>query len=557
MSMPIQTTPLGPFLQQVKERLSALSLEELKAILVERARTLEARERTSFLSWLSPKTSAPPAALLTEIDMLVTRLTSGHYFQEWSQGEPSRALGDESWASEMDALFSGAAQVYLRGEYHLAAQAYGTLLHAFRLEAEGDVFCGARSAQEMVKTELDEAKTRYLRALYEATAEARAARMLEEFITLANIGSWKILLRDVEAAEELPLPEGQAFYQQFEEQLRAQPREGQNRLYPREDLRRALLREVVALQRGATGLRDLAKEEGDRHPEIYHELLEILVAAHDHEALFAVARDGMLHIEDLTERALFADRVSQLSLNAGDETLALAAKVQAFRATPTQSRLLQLLAFIPEEDVDAWSTRELEEARHRVLLPESVTTWLSLLRGDTKTALRYLQNASSLGWSRPEHPGKVAFPTLLLIGCGQAPPARSSLYELLQSINATEEGPTATNAGSRQITAAILRHSLSLGERTSILEAVVRLAEKRIRAIISHQHKKAFGRAAQLSVACAEAYHLANLPEEGDAFLAALLEEFRRHTTFREEAEKKRAASVINTRVVALAPSSS
>jgi hypothetical protein len=556
--MPIQTTPLGPFLRQVKERLLALSLEELSEILVAHARYADASERESFLALLQHKPNTPQDSLLTDLDDWMTRLQAGHYFREWSQEEPSRALGDESWASEMDSLFSRAAKLYLGGEYSTAAQAYKTLLRAFDLEADGDIFCGARSAQEMVKTNLDEAKSRYLRALYQSTsAEARAAKMLEEFITLANIGSWKILLRDIEAAEELPLPESQGFYQQFEAQLRAQPREGQNRLYPREDLRRALLREVVALQRGAEGLRVLAKEEGSRHPEIYHELLELLLVSNDTEALFAVARDGMLHIDDLTERALFADRVSHLSLHSGDETLALTAKVQAFRATPTPKRLLELLAFIPEEDIDAWSTRELEEARHRVLLPESVTTWLSLLRGDTKTALRYLQNASSLGWSRSEHPGKVAFPTLLLIGCGQLPPVRSSLYELLQSINATEDGPSSSNAGSQQITASVVRHDLSMEERTSILEAVVKLAEKRIRAIISHQHKKAFGRAAQLSVACAEAYQLAGLPEEGNAFLAALLEEFRRHTSFREEAEKKRAASSINTRVMAFAPSSS
>jgi hypothetical protein len=544
--------PLGPFIKQVRERLEGLSHQELCALLIERARETNAAERTSFLGMLRPSQPSTSHETMSQVESFIDRLREGGYFREWSQEEPSRAIGDESWATEMDELFSLAAQDYIRGDYALAAQEYGALLHAFRLEGEGDIFCGPRAAQEMVKTDLDEAKCRYLRALYESTPEnERASLVFDELIALANIGSWKIFIRDIESAEEATLSSRELFYEQFEARLRAQPREGQNRLYPREDLRRALLREVVSLRNGAEGLLALSREEGARHPEVFHELLTVLSSQQDRERLLSVARDGMLQIEDVSERALFADKIAPLAASLGDAALSLAAKVQAFRATPTQTRLLQLLASIPREDMHAWATRELEEAKHRVVLPESVATWLSLLRGDTKAALRYLQSASSLGWSRPEHPGRVAFPALLICGCGVIPRRGSSLDELLLSVNLAEDGSIQGTSGSEQICAAVLSKERSAEERRSLLDVVVRLAEKRIRAIISHQHKKAFGRAAQLSVACAEAYQLAGAANEGASLLAALLEEFRRHTPYREEVEKRRIKSSILSATIA------
>src|SRR6266545_1286671 len=133
---------LGGFLAVLEQRLAALPVDDLRAILVAHAERLPVRDREAFLA-IFPAPSATVSQvpgpcqvdcpdgtrLLADIDAFVDRVRSGVFFEGWG-------WGDESWVGEMDDLFAVAAEAFLAGDLALARDAYGRLLGAFDLDQE-------------------------------------------------------------------------------------------------------------------------------------------------------------------------------------------------------------------------------------------------------------------------------------------------------------------------------------------------------------------------------------------------------------------------------------
>lgn len=171
---------LGSFLKEVEEQIDGLSKEEIKTILLMKAQNLKPTERESFLAELNPKKKAEVVVdddtLLTDIDDFVKRIEDGAYSHGWgwdNEIHDEREWGDESWIEEMDELFYRTDELFLSGNLKLAYQAYGKLLKAFDMDEESGHFPGQLSATEMVETDLDEAKTRYLRALWDVASKGK------------------------------------------------------------------------------------------------------------------------------------------------------------------------------------------------------------------------------------------------------------------------------------------------------------------------------------------------------------------------------------------------
>ena len=109
----------------------------------------------------------PGASIVKQCDEFIRRLEDGQYFERMAYDEErheERAFGDETWAREMDELFARAATAYLSESYALAARIYGRLLTVFRHSNRIGVFCGGHPPEDMVETDTDEAKRRYLRS---------------------------------------------------------------------------------------------------------------------------------------------------------------------------------------------------------------------------------------------------------------------------------------------------------------------------------------------------------------------------------------------------------
>jgi hypothetical protein len=97
------------FLEAAKERLSGLSAEELRRIILNRASEESPSGREEFLHKLEPNHDPDAASsdmemLLDEIDAFEQRVADGDYCIGWGWDDEireERDWGDESWAQEL------------------------------------------------------------------------------------------------------------------------------------------------------------------------------------------------------------------------------------------------------------------------------------------------------------------------------------------------------------------------------------------------------------------------------------------------------------------------
>ena len=211
---------LQGFLSTLQERLADMTADEIRARLVEHARSLPSSERSAFLGIFTAKSPsrtrrrtptsrrASTPSLLHDIDRFVQQLSSGQYFLGFGWDDEihdERSFGDESWTLEMDALFAAAQQAFLDEDLELARTAYQRLLGAFKLDEEVGYFCGPNGAVDMVSTDVSEAQARYLRAVYETTPlPERASALVEEWFDLPQYKP--PALRDIREALPSDLP---------------------------------------------------------------------------------------------------------------------------------------------------------------------------------------------------------------------------------------------------------------------------------------------------------------------------------------------------------------
>lgn len=191
---------LQRFLATLDRRLAQMTADQIRAAVRTHAAALPSEHRRAFaeifthtspvddrqtLTW--PVEDDP---LLDEIDDLVDRISSGDFYEGFGWDDEihdQRSFGDESWVGEMDAFFDDTQAAFLTGDLGLARTAYGRLLTAFGMDQEVGTFCGSSPAQEMVSTDVAEAESRYLRAVYETTQPAqRAATLVDEWFELPS-----------------------------------------------------------------------------------------------------------------------------------------------------------------------------------------------------------------------------------------------------------------------------------------------------------------------------------------------------------------------------------
>ncbi len=540
------TFGLGPFLDELDRRLSALGSEEVRQVLLDHAEGLPASQRAAFLEiFRSAERNAstrraaaePPAkvvpdedaeALLADIDAFAESVREGTYFEGWGwdhELHEERAFGDESWVSEMDSLFEAAGAAFVDGDLELARDAYAKLLEAFSLDEEVGTFCGDRSATQMVETDLGEAKARYLRAIYETTpAPERAALLVETLDELDYLGP-PASLEAVVDTRRAPLPGLDAFLPAWIEALAAVPQGGYG--FAREA--RRLLAEAAALHGGAVGLADLARRPGPNQAEAYLDWVDHLARDGQPTEAMAAAREGLAAIPSPGEaRARLAERLADLGQSQGDEALALEGCRQAWRAAPSVTRLLGLARACPEAHfvavleeeallLNAPPARQGAKGASPGAKHDRAACALLLAAGRVRDAGAVLKDAApSLGWSSPDHPGPVVLPYLLVAASGRsAPPTEpgSLLAELFAAVdtpdwavgldpNAWRGQVPGSKIGEPNLAELLVRSIEALApspaERRRLLDQARAVIEERVAAIVEAQHRGAYRRAASL-----------------------------------------------------------
>jgi hypothetical protein len=428
----------------------------------------------------------------------------------------------------MDWLFRGAADCFVAGDLELAREAYGRLLSLLHDEEDG--FCGPAAPEEMLETNVGEAKARYLRALYEtAPIGERPERLAGELARLAWVGGG-VTLRQIAETRRAALPDLDAFLPRWIDQAGAD-----------DGLGVELLVEAVELERGSAGLGELARERGVRQPEIFVAWVDALAGEGRLESAAVACRQALAAVEPKCEtRAVIAERLADLAERQADGETVLEGRRAAWRASPSGPRLLAMLETAAALDRASEVLGAEADALEQALTAATprLACELLLLSGRLAPALALLEAAPPLGWSGRGHPGPVVVPYLLAAaGCG-GPPGRDVplLAEQFQGIDGDGDGDE--RRLSRLLAERLASAPAGDAERELWLTTVRSVVERRAAAVVEAKHRGAYKRAASLVVACAEALALARGVPDGSAFVTEIRGRYPRHYAFRDELDR-------------------
>jgi len=593
------TSGLGSFLDALEARLGELTAEQMKAALLAHAEQLVPREREPFLAIFAEAEldrdggdalgeGGERDPLLVEIDAFVERLRAGRYVDGWGWDPEicdERAFGDDSWVEEMNDLFAAANAVFLDGDMQLAREGLGRLLRAFDLEGEEQAFCGPDSPEGMVSVAVDEAKARYLRAVYETTAPSeRPAALLDAIEDLRFTGG-DASLGAIDEARRARMPALEAFLPAWIDHLSSVEGDAQ-----RGSPLARLLSEAAEWHGGADGLGELARARGALDPDAHRDWVDALLRAGRHGDAAEAAVEALRTLEPRGEaRAAIAERLARLGASTGDTDGALEARRERWRAAPSTGRLIALLDIATALDRGGevlaaeaeWALApERPGADARNVSNVRLLCELLLLAGRVEQALATAKDAGPLGWSRGGHPGPIVIPYLLVAATGP-----EILPELLNAASSSHtpsahDGPLLAQAlkqvdrhgrmwdderddepaelplderyrgipADKRLLSFLLGTAIaarpgSQRQREGWLGHATELVEQRVDAIVTAKHRGAYERGARLAVACGEAITLARDSGRGFAFVTEARERFPRHHAFRSELDRATEAS--------------
>lgn len=555
---------LGPFLTELESRLDELSAEQVKRCIINHAEDVSPDERRQFLSIFSvPTDEGQPAereeemiedpSLIGDIEDFVESIEEGVYFMGYGWDDrlqTKRAFGDESWAWEMDDLFWRCAEVFKSGNYQLAADGYRKLLNAFYLEEETGHFCGPDFAENMVDTDVEEAKSRHLRSVYNTTpTEKRPECLFTELDELYYIGNSQIGLKEVREAEAEDLPDIEGFLPEWIDFLKEKATAKRS---PANKLRENLLRKAVEMADGVEGLSRLAREKGDVQPDAYHRWVTRLVEEDDIPGAIEAAQEGVEAIVEGREKAKLADYLAQMAADSGETDLVLESRRTAFSHDPSACRLVACWSACKDmdEEVEPFMAdllvncqSEMEHSADRLM------AMVELAAGKYDAAVARLEEAEALGWSRREHPGYAVFPFLLLAGADlQDVPAPSCMNQMVEQLESLQTSfmpphypypdirdPLANTTYRDVLLDSLARHTIDEDDQGKYVTLAREVAWERMAAIVSNQHRGAYERASCILVSVAEAVSLMEDAESGMELPLRAREKFPRHSAFRRE----------------------
>src|SRR6266540_2126721 len=566
---------LQRFDRELRGRLEKLTPDEIRAAVLRHAAALPGPDRIAFLEVFAPApgvdgaavAAAAPApsdpalpdeSVLDDIDAFVERLASGHYYEYWGWDDDQhdeRAWGDESWAAEMDALFTAVHQVFLSGDLRLARAGYEKLLTAFGLEDGVGVFCGPVPPPEMIATDLAEASARYLRCIYQtAEADVRANDLAVAWLEDLPYGTQPAGLAAVREALPEDLPDFEAFLPEWLSWLRDNAASA-TALDP---LLRRLLTEAALLHGSVDALGELARSGGAGQAEAFLEWIDALrgagragdAAAACREALSCLPRQGPV-------QAAIAERLGGLAAAYEDDPAAvLDAWQQAWRAWPSSARLLAVHAAAQAAgDPDGTMGQVATEASAWTDSPinhdDCLRAELLLLAGRIDDAAALLDDASRM-W---RNPAQVVLPYLLAAGSGAVHRpdwSETGLARLVADAGGNNTGkvvadqppplgppplgPPPLGAVLRDL---ITRRTTQPQQRSRWLATARAAIDRHLQAIVGGQQRAYYNRAAQLAVACGEALSIAD-PDSSEDYIAAVRAKYLRHIAFRRELDAAR-----------------
>ena len=547
--MPSDHLGLGPFLSQVRSRADKFDAEELRALLLAHAESLEPAARAPFLSMFTPVPASARTpdgrTLLDDIAAFAGRIRCEEYVDGWGWDDDlhdERNWGDESWVIEMDELFARAAAAFLGSDRHLARDAYYELLDVLGLDEDGGSFCGALPPDEMLQTDIAEAKARALRLLFEtATPAERVDTLAAAFNDWRYVGG-PVGLRDILEARPEALPDVDALAEEWVARLPSQ----RGRSLQRDE--RAFLIELASWSDGPDGVGALARRCREDMPELFVAWVDALAAAGRERDAAAACTEALDLVKAFgAVRAELAERYAPLVEGPGHRVFCAST---AWRAAPTAARLRRLAACCEDATIVA------EADAIAVATPPRLAAALLVLAGRIDDASALLRRSDPLGWSRSDHPGPAVVPVLLIAAtapdAGKADylPAATALLstvdepdrrELVHALDPDDDSGLAESEALVELSALLCARAATASgtpkQRARWLCDARAATDARVAAIVTAKHRGAYDRAAQLATAHAEAVAALDGTSAATAILTALRDRYPRHVAFRSALE--------------------
>jgi tetratricopeptide (TPR) repeat protein len=558
---------LKAFWNVVEQRLTTCSAEELRAIVRALAQATPPPERQAFLNTLQPVAATGAVVqqesayetLLEDIDILTDELQEAIEEAEgWDEYDEEDSLGPYGeFIEPLTGLFDRAAAAFDAGNETLARTAYHNLFEALSLE--DDYGRGVR-AENLQDVDIGEARARYLRAVYDTEPPPhRPSGLLDE---LLEVRSWlsgpRPMLDDIIQISPHPLPDQEQFFLDWIAFLRTQSGSDAD----------AWLREAVRLSQGTAGLETLVRTEGMQHPRAYLDWCTALEAEGNYHAVLAAAQEALWTLpEQLPVRAAVADYLCAAALHLHDTEALRVGRWEAFVAKPTLARLLdvwevtptgtertrrmqqaaqhmqQALAQPPSQATQVWG----DAIESPVWPDKSVLAHAYLLAGDWGAAHQLAAPEQVLGWSSSYNPQGLVVACFLVQMSGilprQLPLNLTQLWhwELQNSTGFVAWHSTDTGEASllTRLQRAYMEYlpeaSLPSKQQAEMLAWCLDVAQRRIDAIVSNQHRGSYDKAALLLAACAELLRVLGKAQEAAALLDEVRQRFPRHRIFQTE----------------------
>jgi hypothetical protein len=182
--------------------------------------------------------------------------------------------------------------------------------------------------------------------------------------------------------------------------------------------------------------------------------------------------------------------------------------------------------------------------------PEERSTWVNqnlltnaiLLSGNWAAAQQKAATEPVLGWSSSESTQGMVLAFFLVWLSGNATPSGNLAGLWQQQLRASEFGSQAESRLVKRLEDAykelFSQISLDTDQQAMILAWCLGIANRRVDAIVSGQHRGSYDKAAMLITACAEVLRLRGEKEHARDLLSSVRERYPRHRSFQTEMNK-------------------
>lgn len=551
------------FMDQVKEQLEGHSAEILRDILYEWAKDTPPKERFVFLQKIrhAPVKTKPftDDELLEDIDDLMERVEDGSFCDGWGwdhEIHDSRDWGDESWVEEVDDFFSRARTSIEKGDYKVGRDAYSKIFDILDMAEEPGHLPG-QEPWEMVKTDHDEARALYFRAIYLSAPLINRPQELFEGMQRFNYFNVDEDLNMKNIINVLldPLPDFDSFLPIWIDFLKKS----------KGVFASHLLREAVTIKEGIQGIRNLALTEGKYHPRSYLDWIAILEEKGDYQGMIEAAREGISAIpEKYTLRSEIAKGLARAGKMIGDLEVQLEGLHDSFISNPSLVQLIHLIpvakqlsryedeinaaieraTYLLQKDKGTTSTKT-SQMRYREEKASATITLLCqtyLLDGKYKEAFNLCQKEGPFGWSELRNPKGIVVPFFLKLlkkKDFQSPNLEFLWNGAIKNAYLYDNSMQDIEKEYKRIMNDVFSSiHLPNAEAERYLQLCSKEVKTRVSAIVENQYRNSYKKAANLIVALSEVISSRADKTAGNMIIDTYKNKFPRHRTFQQELNK-------------------